>query len=358
MRGGHLAWQQLRQNSVAALIHGISHFDGVEMDLRLSSDGVLVLRHDNTTPDGEYVELLDSGQLASCADNFEELINDSDFTRPWQEKGKTVCIELKSPHPSSGVAGGWRGGKERVSHISRMIRILEDNLADFDLPAGTTVIYSFDPNFLRAAKRGGCSYPRARLTPNLREWGAGKIQKAIATPSFIGHSLPRLMRKHQRWGAPMIPCAIEYLTSYTRHLPLGSTVSLRGRGLARLTKTRKGFPAFVWPVKLADERAILDAGLTAITDDCSPKVTHLPDGSPRRPLPATVQMVEGVEKPWFSLSDSERKDVLWEMKNRWNWSRSIDQLMASSASNQVPWEVPRLIGHRGTGKTSHLGILK
>ena len=39
-------WVQPTENSVEALLHGMSHVDGVELDLRLSTDGELMLWHD------------------------------------------------------------------------------------------------------------------------------------------------------------------------------------------------------------------------------------------------------------------------------------------------------------------------
>ena len=93
-----LTWEQPRQNSVESLCYGINHFDGVEFDLRLSSDGLLMLHHDNTTKNGDYVELLSSDELKPFSDRFDDLLARKDFTTPWQEQGKTVCIELKSPH--------------------------------------------------------------------------------------------------------------------------------------------------------------------------------------------------------------------------------------------------------------------
>ena len=346
-----LTWEQPRQNSVESLCYGINHFDGVEFDLRLSSDGLLMLHHDNTTKNGDYVELLSSDELKPFSDRFDDLLARKDFTTPWQEQGKTVCIELKSPHPSSGVGGGWRGGSKRVEYISSMIKMVDDAISEFELPEGTTVLYSFDKKFLPAVKKAEWKYPKARLMPILREWGSGNLQRAIAAPSFIAHSLPRLMRKHQKWGAPMIPCTIDYLHGINRHLTLGTTVALTGKGLEKLTKARKGFPAFVWPVRVANEKAVLDAGLTALTDDASPEITHLPDGSPRLTRPASEPLFDGQHIPWHEMTNNSRKEFLSAQRTRWQWSRSIDELVDSSDGNQIPWEVPRIIGHRGAGKT-------
>ncbi|MDP6742361.1 MAG: glycerophosphodiester phosphodiesterase family protein [Candidatus Thalassarchaeaceae archaeon] len=347
-----MSWSQPRENSIDAIKMGINHFDGVEFDLRLSADGVLMLHHDNKIAGGKYFENQTADEVKSIADTFDELMNTSEFTRPWQEEGKTVCIELKSPHPNSGVAGGWKGGSKKVDYLVKMIQMVDEALSDLDLPEGTTVIYAFDKKFLSAVNKAGCQHPHAILMPRLREWSSGNFNKALATPSFIAHSMPRLMKKHQKWGAPMVPCALDYLSGFTRHLTLGTTVGLSGRGLERLTKKRKGFPAFIWPVPITEERAVLDAGLTAITDTSSPETTQLPDGSERRTKPATEPLLDN-DSPWNEMSEGEHRELLTGMKKRWLWSRSVDELVNSSSANQIPWEVPRIIGHRGTGRTYH-----
>ena len=348
-----MSWVQPRENSIDAIKMGIRQFDGVEFDLRLSSDGILMLHHDNKIEGGKYFENQTADESKLIADTFDKLMNCSEFTTPWQEEGKTVCIELKSPHPNSGVAGGWKGGSKRINYLIKMIQMVEEYLHDLDLPEGTTVIYAFDKKFLQAAKKAQCKQPHAILMPRLREWSSGNINKALATPSFIAHSLPRLMKKHQNWGAPMTPCALDYLTGFTRHLTIGRTVGLTGRGLNTLTKKRKGFPAFVWPVSLKHEKLVLDAGLTALTDSSSPDITHLPDGSKRWTRPSTEPLIEDVPTPWNEMTKSQHKEIITIMRKKWSWNRTVDELMENCSANQIPWETPRVLGHRGTGKTHH-----
>ena len=40
-------WQQAPENTLQSLKHGIIHSDGVEFDLRLTSDGKLIIHHDS-----------------------------------------------------------------------------------------------------------------------------------------------------------------------------------------------------------------------------------------------------------------------------------------------------------------------
>jgi glycerophosphoryl diester phosphodiesterase len=48
------AWKKPRENSIEALLYGIEHADGVEMDLRLTADGEVVIHHDPRTYGGLY----------------------------------------------------------------------------------------------------------------------------------------------------------------------------------------------------------------------------------------------------------------------------------------------------------------
>ncbi len=343
-----MGWEQPRENSIAALVHGMNHLDGVELDLRLTSDDDLVLHHDDSFASGSYVENYTLAELVEKGDSFSALLSQTEFTEPWQNEGKCVCIELKSPHPSSGKGGGWLAGSARTVHLARMLELVHDALEPFTLPRSSVVLYSFDPRFLKAAKQVNSPYERARLVPHLREWGSSRMKRIIAAPSFITNSLPRLIRKHRRWGAPMIPCALDYLHGSNRLLVTGTSVGLEGRGLERLTRARKGFPAFVWPVPPELESKLLDAGLTAITDFCSPELVELPCGTSRRPRPATQPLGEA---RWHEMDDGERRELLDGWRNKWQWERSIDELCADSAPNSIPWEVPRIIGHRGAGRT-------
>ncbi|MEC8998113.1 MAG: glycerophosphodiester phosphodiesterase family protein, partial [Candidatus Thermoplasmatota archaeon] len=45
-----VTWEQPRENSIAALRHGMEFADGVEFDLKLSNDGEFVIYHDELFP--------------------------------------------------------------------------------------------------------------------------------------------------------------------------------------------------------------------------------------------------------------------------------------------------------------------
>ena len=369
-----MVWQQPAENSVAAHLHGMAHLDGVELDLRLTTDGELMLHHDDSFAKGCYVENYSSSEMKEHAETFTTLLGKPGFTEPWQHEGKCVCVELKSPHPTSGKGGGWLAGSKRISHIAEMLDKVHEALEPFELPSTSVVLYSFDPRFLKAVKKADSPYRHARLMPYLREWGPARLKKAVAIPSFMANSLPRLMRKHQSWGAPMIPCAAQYLHGSNRRLVFGTSVGLEGRELERLTRMRKGFPAFVWPVRPSFERSLLNAGLTALTDYTSPELTELPCGGTRWTRPATqplneartaqlegensgtadetVTTLDSDTPRWHELDDSGRRELLDGWRKRWQWGRSLDELCTDASENSIPWEVPRIIGHRGAGKTA------
>lgn len=342
-------WIQPRENSVDALVHGMMVSDGVEFDLRLTTDEELVLHHDPRTLTGRFPEQHTSSELSDEAESFESLLSQSDFARPWVEEARFVCIELKPPHPSSGKGGGWTSKVGRREHLTRMIERLDEMLDEIGVPESNCVVYSFDSTLDQAVKTSGSDLKFARLQPHMRQWGGSFVQKVVSTPSFIGHSLIGLVNSHRLAGAPLLPVAIDYIHGFKRHLTMGQTAGISGSQLEKFNRRRAGFPVFVWSAGLALEHELLEGGMSVITDDLNPGIEILPSGQQRRLRPAT--MPDG-KTPWHELSDSERQIQIETWKTRWNWARSMDHLLEETSEASMPWEAVRLIGHRGAGRTS------
>ena len=172
----------------------------------------------------------------------------------------------------------------------------------------------------------------------------------------------------------MLPCAIEYFKSPTSWLPLGRKVSLQGRGLERLTASRHGMPTYVWPTRPDIEHALLRAGLTALTDYADPALTWLPSNQARWVQPATQPLDEeqwqSLEKcevehhldvlsefkdstpTWSEADSSRRRSLIEAWRKRWKWNESTEELVEKYCDATPPWAAPRMIGHRGSGKTS------
>jgi glycerophosphoryl diester phosphodiesterase len=105
-----MTWAQPTENSVSSLAEGIDRFDGVELDLRLTRDGELVLHHDRkmAVPDSfQFVEDCTLDEVKSHGfDSFDDLISNRQFLKSWTEEAKFVCLELKVPHPASKEVDG------------------------------------------------------------------------------------------------------------------------------------------------------------------------------------------------------------------------------------------------------------
>ena len=97
------------------------------------------------------------------------------------------------------------------------------------------------------------------------------------------------------------------------------------------------------------EPRLLDAGLSCISDTMDSNLNY-PGGEERCMRPATLPEIEGVRRPWNEISEGERKDVVNRWRKRWSWSVSPEELDRITSVNTLPWEAPRLIGHRGVGK--------
>ena len=372
----HIDWIRPRENTVEALVYGMEQSDGVELDLRLTQDQRLILHHDSKTEFGEYPECLTIDELPDYVEPIDDLLANKDFIRRWTEEGAFTCIEFKSPHPSSGKAGGWFNGKEKEQHMIIMIQNLQQLLEPIERNNSSTVIYSFDPKIITASKKIKTDLKFSRLRPNIRQWGNWTTQRIVATPSFLANSLPKLMDKQRQEGSPMLPCSLQYLKGIESNINIGWTVGLEGKKLERLTKYRRGYPVYVWPSKSDSERLLLDAGLTGLTDDLSPNSVTLDTGHARWTKPATQPLTDDTRKelddtpkeehftkiselkkevsPWHELSDNERIKFVDNWRKRWLWERERSTLLNETSKSSLPWEVSRIIGHRGTG-SSHKG---
>ncbi len=366
-------WTQPRENSIEALSYGMEVSDGVEFDLRLTKDDRLVLHHDSKTEDGKYPECMSFDELPSYIEPLEDLLEDSKFISRLTEEGAFACIELKPPHPSSGKAGGWIGGKSRQQHMIKMIQKLEEKITPLGLSETSNIVYSFEPKLISASKTINSNLKFSRLRPYIRQWGNWNTQRIAAVPSFLMNSLPRLMNKQRKENSPMLPCSLQYLRGIESKINFGLTVGLEGSKLDRLNKYRRGYPIYVWPCGLEVERLLLDAGLTGITDDLSPHSTTLQKGDIRWTTPATNPLTDkqrseldsfplekhknilskykDIVPPWHELSSGERHKFIHNWRKRWSWERNIDKILNECSENSLPWEVSRIIGHRGTGKT-------
>ena len=372
----HIDWIRPRENTVEALVYGMEQSDGVELDLRLTQDQRLILHHDSKTEFGEYPECLTIDELPDYVEPIDDLLANKDFIRRWTEEGAFTCIEFKSPHPSSGKAGGWFNGKEKEQHMINMIQNLQELLEPIERSNSSTVIYSFDPKIITASKKIKTDLKFSRLRPNIRQWGNWTTQRIVATPSFLANSLPKLMDKQRQEGSPMLPCSLQYLKGIESNINIGWTVGLEGKKLERLTKYRRGYPVYVWPSKSDSERLLLDAGLTGLTDDLSPNSVTLDTGHARWTKPATQPLTDDTRKelddtpkeehftkiselkkevsPWYELSDNERIKFVDNWRKKWLWARERSALLNETSKSSLPWEVSRIIGHRGTG-SSHKG---
>ena len=171
----------------------------------------------------------------------------------------------------------------------------------------------------------------------------------------------------------MLPCAIEYFQTSTKHLPLGRSVGLRGKPLDRLTNARRGMPTYVWPTKPYLEHDLLRAGMSGLTDHADPSLTWLPSGHARwkqpglRPLleaewatlrsatqdnhRSVLQELESTTPLWSQCDAERRRKLVEEWRLRWRWKADVASLLSKHDGATPPASAPRLIGHRGSGKT-------
>ncbi|MBM47468.1 MAG: hypothetical protein CMB35_02485 [Euryarchaeota archaeon] len=268
------------------------------------------------------------------------------------------------PHPIAKI--------KRDGHLRSMMGLLEQKLEPLDLPDRSALVYSFSPRIGPVAKSCGFGMPITRLVPHLRPWGHWKVKRAVGTPHFARTSVPGLIRNLRRNGMPVMGMALEFLNGWTRWINPGLPVGLHGGGLERFNRARAGMGAFVWPAPLELERALIGAGCSLISDNINPDIVSLPDGSARWPRPASQPLDEEWGARLYSAADGEHADLIdeassslptWaeldqgrrrgiisEQGRRLLWSGSEDKWIAE-AERGLPWGSPRIMGHRGAGKT-------
>ena len=364
-------WKQPKENSIEALQHGMSFGDGVEFDLRVDGDGELAIFHDEFAP-GEgplrerSVEKLPTDYLKSVGiPHLRDLLAKRDFTDSWQSGGKTVDIEFKLPHPSTKI--------DTMDYLGSIMGKLDESLEPLDLPDRSVVVSSFSPKIGRAAKSSGFSIPVIRLVPHIRAWGRfWRLKRVFAAPHFARTTVKGITRRLRNQEMESVGMALDYLVGWPRFIHPGVPVGLHGRGLKRFFEARRGMGAFVWPAPLKHEDAMINAGISVVSDNMDPTVLEKPDGSHRWSRPASqplddewrnrISEAGRLEKGdimreaasslpmWDEIEKDRKRRIIEEQASRMLWPGSTEKWV-ELAEDGLPWGSPRIIGHRGAGST-------
>ncbi|DAC12010.1 MAG TPA: hypothetical protein D7H86_06650 [Candidatus Poseidoniales archaeon] len=358
-----MGWTQPQENSVPALVEGIQRFDGVELDIRLTSDDHLVLHHDRRpmllgkSLDGrpEFVEEWNLDELQNEGfDAFGDFLHHKVAQKSLSEESKVVFVELKLPHRR------LLKKKDATSHLAKMLTKVQSIARDVGIPKHNLVVYAFHHHVDQVVKSAKYDGLWSQLEPVIPPIEGEFWQKLRTLPSFAKTSFSSLSKKHRRSGSPIVPCALEYLSGWTRHIPLGRSVGLHGSSLKRLKKSLNGLGCHVWPCDENIERLVLNAGLSPISDFANPNQS-LPNAA-RWTKPATMplgdeewsRLDQGIlpnsSVRWSDLSDKEKIQQLEVWKMRFGWQNSTQKMLLES-KGEIPWQAVRLIGHRGCGRS-------
>ena len=364
-------WRQPEENSIEALVHGIKFSDGGEFDLRMDGDGELVVFHDEFVSGkggiaNRCIENLSTSELKSRGIvTFDDLLSEPKFTETWNDAGKTVDIEIKIPHPVTNI------GTDH--YLGSMMERIEAAIEPLCLPEKTTIVSSFSPRISSVAKSSEFSIPVTRLMPHIRSWGRyWRLKRIVAMPHFATTSVPSIANSFREEGMESIGMALDYLVGWTRFVSPGSVVGTRGNGLRKLHESLKGMGMFVWPAPLELEDELVQAGISLVTDNMNPDILAKPDGSIRWPRPGSQPLdeewrgifssasvdefrdlfMEASESlpTWSELGSKERGDIVTKRGKESYWS-GTEEKWRRDAEGGLPWGCPRIIGHRGAGKT-------
>lgn len=364
-------WEQPEENSIEAIQHGMLFGDGVEFDLRVDGDGELVIFHDEFAPGEEpirerCVENLPTDYLKSAGiPTLNDLLANREFTNSWQSGGKTVDIEFKLPHPSTKIG--------TLEYLSSIMGKLEESLETLDLPDRSVVVSCFSPKIGEASKASDFDIPVIRLMPHIRAWGRfWKLKRVVAIPHFTRTTVKGISRSLRKEKMGSIGIALDYLVGWPRYIHPGLPVGLNGKGLQRFYEARRGMGAFVWSAPLKHEDALVNAGVSLVSDDMNPTIFEKPDGTPRWPRPASqpldedwrmrIDQASSLERQdlmreafsslpmWGDMEQSRRRRIVDEQATRMLWPGSSEK-WARLSDDGLPWGSPRIIGHRGAGST-------
>ena len=214
-------------------------------------------------------------------------------------------------------------------------------LNDVGLDQQNVVIYSFKRRFRHVAHARTSTGQLPNCNLQHLKWESAN--EAIAYIAILHVVVFGIVSKHQKMvGAPMLPCALEYLHGATRHITLGRTFGLEGYTSRRLNRLRKGYQAYVWPMTIKS-RGPCAHWVYWTTDYTSPEFVTLPTGGARwtrwasQPLDVERQallqnaepehhaaLIEEATRevtPWHELTDIERKGFLASWRKQWGWER-------------------------------------
>ena len=376
-------WRQAPENTLESLRHAIQQNDGIEFDVRLTKDGEIILHHDTTisipkndrphsyawTENHTLDELTSMGFVS-----MRGMLEDHQLLTEWRDKGKMGCIEFKRPHPRAMYGGGIFGRQQHISHVATMMKKVEHLLQEFQIPSENTVYYAFHTGMKASIQSVGTERPWAELVPYVPPFGTHYTKRMRGGIQFLTTSIARLIGSHRQSGASMSPCAVEYFLPPKNLIPLGFTGGLHGAKAARFRKHQRGFPIYVWPTALKREHDVLSAGLTGLTDCSDPAMSWLPSGHARWTLPATqpldatqrqalecatqenhkeiLRELQAETAPWAECDTQRRTELVEMWRKKWQWEESTSSILQRSQKASPPWEAIRLIGHRGSGKTS------
>jgi glycerophosphoryl diester phosphodiesterase len=379
-------WVQPPQNTIEALRHGIEMMDGIEFDLRMTSDGELFLHH-NSVLECDALEIENAGAKSFFEENdadtirrlgfesFNDLLDDRVTNDAWLKRGATLLIELKRPHRSS-RPNGTMSRRLLDDHMLQMLKSVDKSLEQHGSGLGQAAIISFYQSLHRTGLKAGTKTPIAPISPYLPTFGTPLTKRVIATPLFVGSSVTRLARTHKKLNTPILPLAFDYLAGFTRLLHAGRPVGLTGRGLDVLRRANRIKTMASWPTPLLAESALDSVGIWRITDEVNPRIERLPDGLPRWTRPATqpldsswrerfedvrlknegevTDLLDEAKKsvaPWVELTASEKQVIYSERAKACGWNSESTEPLKNLEERGVPWRLARSIAHRGAGKS-------
>ncbi len=173
----------LKANQILSLKWGLLNFDGIETDLRITSDNKVVIHHDYYTSTGDIIEKTESSKLLKQGVPLLKDFLADDIVIKYltsSDDRRSFWLEIKTPCPKK----GYPIASDAEKYANTVLELL-DNVKPEKSRVG---FISFNWDYLKAFNELS-EYKVYPIMPTINECTSHKIMVLKALPGFFAHSL-------------------------------------------------------------------------------------------------------------------------------------------------------------------------
>jgi len=197
---------KLLPNTIDGLRWGLSNFDGVEFDIRLTSDSKLVIHHNAVTDDGDIIRNTTQMELKERGlPTIEEFFRDEKI-RSLIKEGRELFIELKPDCDGKNLVVEELGSRFRTEFDSVFT----------DLPMDGINFLSFQTTLLDSFADTYKCFPILPAVNECKTYNSDFMMLLSYLPKVIGKSLKKHIVESKKKGYAGVFFARQYLFGPTK----------------------------------------------------------------------------------------------------------------------------------------------